>query len=106
MNIYAVIFLGTLFPIHFSNIGLIALKVRLEKHKDELVAFFNEFELRELDKVAANRQYDIIQRKITKTEEKYVTMVKLRNSNAKWETVIEHLPSAVLTISLCNLTKL
>ena len=100
MNIYAVIFLGTLFPIHFSNIGLIALKVRLEKHKDELVAFFNEFELRELDKVAANRQYDIIQRKITKTEEKYVTMVKLRNSNAKWETVIEHLPSAVLTISL------
>ena len=100
MNIYGVIILGALFPIHFSNIGLMGLKLRLEKHKDELVAFFNEFELRELDNNAANRQYDIIQRKIAKTEEKYITMEKLRNSNGKWETVFEHLPSAVLIISL------
>ena len=100
MNICGVIFLGALFPIHFSIIGMMALKIRLEKHKGELADFFHEFELKELDNNAANLQYDIIQRKIAKTEAKYITMQKLTNSNDKWETVIEHLPSAVLIISL------
>ena len=89
-----------IFPIHFSTIGLMKLKNRLEKHKDELVTFFDEFELRELDNDTANHHYNIIQRKIEKTEEKYIAMLQLRNSNGKWETLFEHLPSAVLTISL------
>ena len=100
MEIRGVLFLGALFPIHFSNIGLMTLKLRLEKHKNELVVFFKEFEHRELDNAAANRQYHIIQRKIEKTEENYIAMVKLRNSNGKWETLFEHLPSAVLITSL------
>ena len=100
MNIGVVLFLGVLFPIHFSNIGLMTLKVRLEQRKAESVKFFEEFELRRLENKDANRQYEIIQHKIAKTEEKYVAMVKLRNSNGKWETLFEHLPSAVLIISL------
>ena len=100
MNIFGVISLGALFPIHFSTIGLMKLKNRLEKHKDELVTFFDEFELRELDNDTANHHYNIIQRKIEKTEEKYIAMLQLRNSNGKWETLFEHLPSAVLITSL------
>ena len=100
MNICGVICLGALFPIHFSNIGLLKLKFRLEKYKDELAQFFNEFELKKLDNHAANHHYDIIQRKIARAEEKYNAMVKLRNSNGQWETVIERLPSAVLITSL------
>ena len=37
MNIGVVLFLGVLFPIHFSNIGLMTLKVRLEQRKAESV---------------------------------------------------------------------
>ena len=85
MNICGVIILGGLFPIHFSILGMMGLKIRLEKHKSELADFFHEFELKELDNNAANLQYDIIQRKIAKTEAKYITMQKLTNSNDKWD---------------------
>ena len=95
------ILIGTLFPYHFVNLQALVFEKRSSNLKNQLkdelqsLANANDFDAEEAKKI-----YEKLTRSIKITEQKYLQMVELKSSNGKWETLLEHLPSAVVFVSL------
>ena len=65
--------------------------------KDELNSIANADDF---DAEEAKKKYGKLVKSIKVTEQKHLEMIQLKGSNGKWETLLEHSPSAVVFVSL------
>ena len=91
------ILVGTLFPTHFTAFGLILTSKQSQELMNDNAEVFNELSAYDED---ANAKYARIKQAIYASETELTSMINLASGNENFETILEHLPSAVLMSSL------
>ena len=91
--------LAMIFPTHFVCLATLVLKISYAKHQTSLSTYLQDVDnMPEFEET--QRVYSKLCESLDDTENEYVILEQLKQSNSRCETVLETLPSTILLISL------
>ena len=90
------------FPVHFASFESIRLGIEKEARNKEIKQFYATFQARQdqVDVRVLAKEYSELYNKVKATTDDTVSMIKVQNSVRTWETVIEHVPTAITVLCL------